>query len=222
MFTLIIYRDSRCSRFGNGSLATWRSPTWRPIGSRSYSWGTSISTLLCPCIRAPEIDRRRPVSDVAPHVAGAVWKRIFALLLEVDYEMPTRYVAQEGQQPKLTQIDRVFLSSQSWEAIRWTASVSTPDLPEFLFEKGIGDHSPVVLSLAPRPAAHPDTQRISSFIVQDPDYARFIKNMASEVDWQSLTAASKRRATKHIMKESARMVRSRLVRNPESTEARLM
>eukprot|EP00959_Pyramimonas_sp_CCMP1952_P474350 9503301-Pyramimonas_sp.AAC.1 len=24
--------------------------------------------------RAPEIDRRRPVSDVAPHVAEAVWK----------------------------------------------------------------------------------------------------------------------------------------------------
>eukprot|EP00959_Pyramimonas_sp_CCMP1952_P214523 4489362-Pyramimonas_sp.AAC.1 len=82
--------------------------------------------------RVPEIDRRRPVSDVAPHVAEADWKRIFALLLEVDNEMPARYVAQEGRRPKLTQIGRIFLSSQSWEAIQWTMSVSiTPDFPEF-------------------------------------------------------------------------------------------
>eukprot|EP00959_Pyramimonas_sp_CCMP1952_P395737 8292058-Pyramimonas_sp.AAC.1 len=155
--------------------------------------------------RAPEIDRRRPVSDVAPHVAEAEWKRIFALLLEVDNEMPTRYVAQEGQQPKLTHIDRVFVSSQSWEAIQWTMSVSTPDFPGFLFEKGISDHSPVLLTLAPRPAPRPDTQRIPSFIFQDPDYARLIKNMASEVDWHSLTSASKRRVTENIMKEAARM-----------------
>eukprot|EP00959_Pyramimonas_sp_CCMP1952_P286771 5996705-Pyramimonas_sp.AAC.1 len=132
--------------------------------------------------RAPEIDRRRPVSDVAPHVAEAEWKRIFAMLLEVDNEMPTRYVSQEGQQPKLTHIDRIFLSTQSWEAIRWSMTVPTPDFPEFLFEKGISDHAPVLLALAPRPVALPDAQRIPSLMFQDPDYARYIKNMASEVD----------------------------------------
>eukprot|EP00959_Pyramimonas_sp_CCMP1952_P254419 5314218-Pyramimonas_sp.AAC.1 len=172
--------------------------------------------------RAPEIDRRRPVSGVAPHVAEAEWKRIFAMLLEVDNEMPTRCVTQGGQQPKSAQIDRIFLSTQSWEAIQWSTTASTPDLPEFLYEKGISDHAPVPLTLAPRPVAPPDTQRIPSFIFQDPDYARYIKNMASEADWHSIAAASKRRVANNIMKEVARMVRPRLVRNPQSTEARLM
>eukprot|EP00959_Pyramimonas_sp_CCMP1952_P438696 9184527-Pyramimonas_sp.AAC.1 len=33
---------------------------------------------------------------------------------------PPFYVGQEGQQPKSTHIDRIFLSTQSWEAMQWT------------------------------------------------------------------------------------------------------
>eukprot|EP00959_Pyramimonas_sp_CCMP1952_P447969 9380285-Pyramimonas_sp.AAC.1 len=69
--------------------------------------------------------------------------------------------------------------------MQWTMAVATSDFPESLYEKGISDHAPVLLTLAPRPAAPPDAQRIPSFMFQDPDYARHIKNMAAEVDWHS-------------------------------------
>eukprot|EP00959_Pyramimonas_sp_CCMP1952_P131113 2741264-Pyramimonas_sp.AAC.1 len=79
--------------------------------------------------RAPEIDRRRSPGDTARRPREQFWKELFNRMMEIDNELPAHYVTNEWQ-PKLTHIDRAFVSLPSWQTLQHHICAATPEYPE--------------------------------------------------------------------------------------------
>ena len=151
--------------------------------------------------RAPEIDRRIVASDTNSRPNEAAWKEIVGQMVELDNELPTHFVANEWQ-PKLTQIDRIFMSLASWQVLQWHVTVTTPDMPEDLHERGLSDHAPVIATIAARAYASPTEQPLPLFIFKDPEFAVQYQRLAAATDWHSQTAYMRRATHKRLMKEA--------------------
>eukprot|EP00959_Pyramimonas_sp_CCMP1952_P122183 2553986-Pyramimonas_sp.AAC.1 len=90
-------------------------------------------------------------------------------MVEIDNELPTHYVVNEWQ-PKLTQIDRVFVSLPSWQVLPHHICAVAPECPELMHERGLSDHVPVIMSIEVRSEAAASEQRIPMHFFKDPEF----------------------------------------------------
>ncbi|CAK0858577.1 unnamed protein product [Prorocentrum cordatum] len=88
-------------------------------------------------IATPEIDKGL-LDQMRHREGGEQWLGALAGLVELDPEQPTRYVA-DGE--RLSQLDKVFISTPGWLLLDWAMSATVLDRPEELLGRGISDHA---------------------------------------------------------------------------------
>eukprot|EP00959_Pyramimonas_sp_CCMP1952_P223379 4670090-Pyramimonas_sp.AAC.1 len=59
-------------------------------------------------------------------------------MTELDPELPAHFIKYDQ---RLTQLDRVFISTPPWVLIQWSIAATVAYPPEEMFAEGISDHS---------------------------------------------------------------------------------
>eukprot|EP00959_Pyramimonas_sp_CCMP1952_P035178 736740-Pyramimonas_sp.AAC.1 len=88
-------------------------------------------------------------------------------MAELDSELPTHFIIDDQ---RLTQLDRVFISTPPWVLIQWSIAATVAYPPEEMFAEGIPDHSPVQKSFAPRGLMPEEDQPVPAFICKQPEF----------------------------------------------------
>ena len=170
-----------------------------------HAWGFSIR----------EAARTKLSSSALHH--PKFWAEAVSELLEVD---PGDYNHYDAGSEKLSRLTRCFVSAPTWLAQHLEIEARSPD-PVCLFEKGISDHSPLLVSIGRVGGTNSPAFKIPSFITKSAAYKNIVKELLSVGELETFPPLQRLERHKDIIRQAARFAREELFKNPASDETRL-
>ena len=127
-----------------------------------------------------------------------------AKVTELNHEVPTHF---NVRLQRTSRIDRCFIGSPSWLAVRTKLNVSVLASPLSFHKQGLSDHAPLVMK-AGYPATLPPTALpIPSYVTRNPQFKVFVRRLEQGVNWNALPVLDQHDRYLCIVREAARMVR---------------
>lgn len=157
---------------------------------------------------------RLDIDSQAMAMEGA-WPRVLDRLIELAQPEPTHI---SPSNMSLARLDRVYTSAPAWLVSNLHLSGLLSNTPQNLYQRGISDHSPVVIKLSEHQRRHPDQQLIPHHIAKSHIFQEVLAKLEIDNGLEHLDTVRRWQLHKKLVRKAGKVAR-RIILSKEATSS---